>query len=72
MHTNLISGYILNKVGIKMMFGLDKLILTEGGDYTGRGYACNAGLFVLDTTYEVASNVESASPSACIAESLEM
>jgi len=35
MHRNLISGYILNKIGIKMMFKSDKLILTRGGDFIG-------------------------------------
>ena len=55
---------------MELMFGSDKLILTRCGDFVDQGYSCNLGRFVLNTTCEVANNVENTS--TCISESLEM
>jgi len=35
MHRNLISHFLLNKAGMKLMFGSNKLNLTRGGDFIG-------------------------------------
>jgi len=72
MRRNLIFGFLLNRVGMKLMFGSDKLILTRFEDFIGQGCACNLSLFVLDVTCEVTDNVENASSSAYIAESSKM
>jgi len=72
MFRNLIPYFLLNRDGMKLMFGSDKLILTRGGDFIGQDYACNPGLFVLDAICEVANNVENISSSTYIAKSLEM
>lgn len=62
---NLISGALLNKVGIKLVFEADKLVLTRNGEYVGKGYL-NGGLFVLDT---IISEPIKGSTSAYIVES---
>ncbi|XP_077231988.1 uncharacterized protein LOC143865549 [Tasmannia lanceolata] len=46
---NLISGYLLNKHGYKLVFEYDKFILTKGGMFVGKGYACG-GLFKLNVS----------------------
>ncbi|KAK9668952.1 hypothetical protein RND81_13G098400 [Saponaria officinalis] len=48
---NLISGTLLNKAGIKLTFGSDKLVLTENGNFLEKGF-CNGGRFVLDIMNE--------------------
>ncbi|KAL0396561.1 UNVERIFIED_CONTAM: hypothetical protein Scaly_0104500 [Sesamum calycinum] len=45
---NLISGSLLNKVGLKIVLESDKVIITRNGDFIGKGYLSN-GLFVLNT-----------------------
>jgi len=37
---NLISGSILSKKGFRMVFELDKFVLTKGGMYVGKGLSC--------------------------------
>ena len=64
MHRNLISRFLLNGDGMKLMFGSEMSILTRGGDFIGQGYGCNLGLFVFDVTYEAGNNVENACTSA--------
>jgi len=54
-----------------MMCAFDTLILARGIVFIGQGYVYNVGLFVLDATYEVANNVESASTCTYIIESLK-
>ena len=41
---NLISSSILSKKGSRMIFELDKFVLTKGGEYVGKGYLID-GLF---------------------------
>nr|GEX43550.1 Pol polyprotein [Tanacetum cinerariifolium] len=43
---NLISGPILNNKGFKLVFELDKFVITKGGVYVGKGYL-DARLFKL-------------------------
>ncbi|KAL0407798.1 UNVERIFIED_CONTAM: Retrovirus-related Pol polyprotein from transposon TNT 1-94 [Sesamum radiatum] len=45
---NLISGSLLNKVGLKIVLEADKVIITKNGDFIGKGYLAD-GLFVLNT-----------------------
>ncbi|KAL3533115.1 hypothetical protein ACH5RR_006636 [Cinchona calisaya] len=49
MRRNLISGSLLNKAVIKLIFGGDKLVLTTNGEFVGKGFCCGV-LFVLDAT----------------------
>lgn len=51
MRRNLVSGSILNKAGIKLVFEADKVVLTRNGDFVGKGY-CHGGLFVLDASFD--------------------
>ncbi|KAL0411733.1 UNVERIFIED_CONTAM: hypothetical protein Slati_3763000 [Sesamum latifolium] len=45
---NLISGSLLNKVGLKIVLEADKVIIIRNGDFIGKGYLSD-GLFVLNT-----------------------
>ncbi|KAJ9561442.1 hypothetical protein OSB04_006602 [Centaurea solstitialis] len=38
---NLVSGWLLNKVGFKLVFESDKFVLSKSGMYVGKGYAMN-------------------------------
>lgn len=51
MRRNLVSGSLLNKAGIKLVFEADKVVLTRNGDFVGKGY-CHGGLFVLDASFD--------------------
>ncbi|KAK1423986.1 hypothetical protein QVD17_19297 [Tagetes erecta] len=44
---NLVSGWLLNKFGFKLVFESDKVVLTKSGVYVGKGYALN-GMFKLN------------------------
>ncbi|KAL0423341.1 UNVERIFIED_CONTAM: hypothetical protein Sradi_0868900 [Sesamum radiatum] len=44
---NLISGSLLNKVGLKIVLEADKVIITKNGDFVGKGYMLDR-LFVLN------------------------
>ena len=44
---NLVSVALLSKVGVKLAFESDKIILTKNGMFIGKGY-CNQGLFILN------------------------
>ena len=35
---NLVSGALLNKVGLKVVFEADKIIISHGGDFVGKVY----------------------------------
>ena len=37
---NLVSGSLLNKFGFKLVFETDKFVLSKGGMFVGKGYAC--------------------------------
>uniref|UniRef100_A0A2N9FSN7 Retrovirus-related Pol polyprotein from transposon TNT 1-94-like beta-barrel domain-containing protein n=1 Tax=Fagus sylvatica TaxID=28930 RepID=A0A2N9FSN7_FAGSY len=56
MRRNLVSGSLLNKAGIKLVFDADKLVLTRNGDFVGKGY-CYGGLFVLDANFDGMNNI---------------
>ncbi|KAL0560635.1 hypothetical protein IC582_001044 [Cucumis melo] len=45
---NLVSGSLLNRIGLKIVLEGDKVVLTKNGDFVGKGYLSN-GLFVLNT-----------------------
>jgi hypothetical protein len=69
MRRNLVSGSLLNKAGLKLVFDSNKLILSCNGDFVGKGF-CHGGLFVLDAECE---NMNKASTSfAYIVESLDL
>ena len=46
-HWNLVLLSLLGKVGIRIMFDLDRIVLTKNDALVGKGY-CNQGLFVLN------------------------
>ena len=55
---NLISGDLLNKPSIKVVFGSSKLIFSKSGNFVGKGYSCD-GMIKLctnDNFNKVASN----------------
>ncbi|KAL0546602.1 hypothetical protein IC582_016514 [Cucumis melo] len=64
---NLVSGSLLNRVGLKIVLEGDKVILTKNGDFVGKGYLSN-GLFVLNT---ISMNAN-ASSSAYVIESANL
>ena len=48
---NLVSGFLLNKAGLKIVFESYKIVLSQNGDFVGKGF-CHEGLFVLETNCE--------------------
>jgi len=44
---NLIFQALLRKVGVKMSFESDKIVMTKNNVFVGKGY-CDQGLFVLN------------------------
>ncbi|KAK8988277.1 hypothetical protein V6N11_065872 [Hibiscus sabdariffa] len=64
---NLISGGLLNKADIKLVFEADKLVLSRNGDYIEKGFL-NGGLFVIETQL----NENKVSTSAYIVETVDM
>uniref|UniRef100_A0A7N2RBZ6 Reverse transcriptase Ty1/copia-type domain-containing protein n=1 Tax=Quercus lobata TaxID=97700 RepID=A0A7N2RBZ6_QUELO len=66
---NLVSGLLLNKAGIKLVFESNKIVLSQNGDFVGKRF-CHEGLFVLETDCEN-MNISSNS-SAYIVESLDL
>ena len=48
---NLVSGLLLNKAGIKLVFESNKIVLSQNGDFVGKRF-CHVGLFVLETDCE--------------------
>ena len=48
---NLVSGFLLNKAGLKIVFESNKIILSQNGDFVGKGF-CHEGLYVLETDCE--------------------
>ena len=47
MRKNLMSAFLLNKAGFKQTFESDQYIFTKGGNFVGKGYACD-GMFKLN------------------------
>ncbi|KAK9017697.1 hypothetical protein V6N11_000703 [Hibiscus sabdariffa] len=64
---NLISGCLLNKACIKLVFEIDKLVLSRNDDYIGKGFL-NGGLFVIETQL----NENKVSTSTYIVETVDM
>jgi len=54
---NLISVALLSKVGVKVSFEFDKIVMTKNNVFVGKGY-CDQGLFVLNI-YEIMNESES-------------
>ncbi|XP_075103702.1 uncharacterized protein LOC142178271 [Nicotiana tabacum] len=69
-HRNLVSGTLLNKAGLKLIFESNKIIISHGGDFIRKSYL-NGGLFVLNIIQEITSNA-STSNTAYIAESIDL
>lgn len=67
---NLISGSLLNRAGLKLVFEADKVVITRNGDFVGKGYLAH-GLFVLNIIF-VISNENSSVASAYIAECVNL
>ncbi|KAK9688757.1 hypothetical protein RND81_09G009000 [Saponaria officinalis] len=61
---NLVSGALLNKAGMKLVFGADKVVMSRNGEFVGKGYL-SGGLFILNTDSISNNNI---STSAYIAE----
>ena len=67
---NLISGALLNKAGVKLVFEGDKLVLSRNGKFVGKGYL-SGGLFVLETI-SVVGLMNKISTSAYLLESFDL
>ncbi|GKB81901.1 retrovirus-related pol polyprotein from transposon TNT 1-94 [Tanacetum coccineum] len=50
-HKNLVSGWLLNKFGFRLVFEFDKFVLSKNHMYVGKGYALN-GMFKLNVKFE--------------------
>ncbi|KAK9993145.1 hypothetical protein SO802_022848 [Lithocarpus litseifolius] len=48
---NLVSGFLLNKADLKIVFETNKIVLSQTGDFVGIGF-CHEGSFVLETDIE--------------------
>lgn len=68
MRTNLIFVALLGKAGVKVFFKSDKIVMTKGNVFVGKGY-CFQGLFVLNVS-DVMKN--SALSSAYLIDSVHM
>ena len=65
---NLVSGALLNKAGLRLVFEADKVVMSRNGEFVGKGYLCG-GLFILNTEPISAFNsVASTSVSAGVSE----
>ena len=71
---NHVSASLLSKKGFKLVFESDKLVLTNGGTFVGKGYI-SEGLFKLNVFNDnvIASTInKSVMSSAYIVESCEL
>ncbi|KAD2805289.1 hypothetical protein E3N88_38666 [Mikania micrantha] len=68
MHKSLVSGWLLNKHGFRLVFESDKFVLTMRGMFAGKGYAKN-GMFKLNVITKVENMNENAPTSAYLIES---
>lgn len=71
MRRNLVSGALLNKAGLKIVFEADKVVMTRGGEFVGKGYL-SGGLFILNVASSVSAINKTVCGSAYIAESLNL
>ncbi|KAD4384796.1 hypothetical protein E3N88_24964 [Mikania micrantha] len=65
---SLVSGWLLNKHGFRLVFESDKFVLTKRGMFVGKGYAQN-GMFKLNVIAKVENMNENVSTSAYLIES---
>ena len=68
MRRNLVSGSLLNKARLKIVFKVDKVSITKNGEFMGKGYLAD-GLFILNIA--VNFNISS-SDFTYIAESIDL
>ncbi|OMO54671.1 Integrase, catalytic core [Corchorus capsularis] len=66
---NLISVSLLGKVGVKVSFESDKIVMTKNNVLVGKGY-CNQGLFVLNIVNVIMNG--NASSSAYMVDSMDL
>ena len=69
-HRNIVSEALLNKVGLKLVFGVDKIINSHGWDFVGKRNICG-GIFVSNIVQDIINN-RSISNSAYIIESIKL
>ncbi|KAH6783227.1 hypothetical protein C2S52_008186 [Perilla frutescens var. hirtella] len=69
MRRNLISGALLNKAGLKIVFESDRVVISKNGEFVGKGYLSD-GLFILNVVSELVN--ENSSASAYIVESIDI
>ena len=55
---NLVSGVILGKMGVKVSFESDKIVMTKNNIFVGKEF-CNHGLFVLSISEVINGNAYS-------------
>ena len=55
MRKNLVSGYLLNKVGFTQFIGADLYTIVYKGNFVGKGYACE-GIFKLNVESNKVNN----------------
>ncbi|GJZ32058.1 pol polyprotein [Tanacetum coccineum] len=66
-HKNLVSGWLLNKFGFRLVFESDKFVLSKNQMYVGKGYAVN-GMFKLNVMV-VKNDINKMNSSAYLIES---
>ena len=55
---NIVSVALLGKIGIKISFESDKIVMTKNNIFLGKGY-CDQGLFILNVSEVINKNVSS-------------
>ena len=66
---NLVSVSLLGKIGVRILFDSDKIVLTKNDAFVGN-YYCNHGLFMLNVFYII--NNSASSSSAYIVDSCDI
>jgi len=69
LHRNLVSNILLNKAGLKIVVGDDKVVISHNGIFVGKRYL-NGSLFVLNLASETMN--ENSSSSAYIAKYVDL
>ena len=57
---NLVSVSLLGKIGVRILFDSDKIVLTKNDAFVGN-YYCNHGLFMLNVFYIINNSASSSS-----------
>lgn len=68
---NLISGSLLSNKGFKIVFESDKVVLTKGEMYVGKGYLCD-GIFKLNVVSIVNENASNSTASVYLLDSNDL